>query len=205
MSPDRAAVPVRTVADRAARGFTEVFAPAVLAAAMPVTVALHDSDSVPAGLGWGLLAAGFSAVIPFGVILLGVRRGRLTDRHITLREQRRTPLLIGLASVLVGVLVLALAGAPGRLVTLVIGMFLVLLAVTAINHWWKLSAHAAVACASAVLLVALFGPVALVGVVGVAAVGWSRVRLRDHTPAQVLAGVLAGTVLAVVIFALLWR
>jgi hypothetical protein len=194
----------RTGLDRLARALTEVFAPAVLAAAMPLVVALHTAGGLGAGLAWGLLAALFSAVIPYGVILFGVRRGRLTDRHIGRREQRRGPLLIGLASVLVGVLALALAGAPRQLVTLVIGMFLVLLMVTAINHWWKLSAHAAVAAASTALLVLLFGPVLLVAVPVLLAVGWSRVRLGDHTAAQVAAGLLTGAALALGIFAVLW-
>lgn len=194
----------RPIADRVARGLTEAFAPAVLAAAMPLVVAVHASRGWWAGLGWGLLAVLFSAAIPFGVILLGVRRGRLTDRHIGVREQRRGPLLLGLASVLVGIGVLAVAGAPRQLVTLVIGMFLVLLLVTAINHRWKLSAHAAVAAASAALLVLLFGPVLLLSVIVVAAVGWSRVRLGDHSAAQVTAGWVAGTGLALAIFTVLW-
>jgi len=193
-----------TVVDRLARVLTELFAPAVLAAAMPLVVALHASATLAAGLAWGVLAALFSAVIPFGVILLGVRRGRLTDRHIGRREQRLGPLLVGLASVLVGVLALAVAGAPRQLVTLVIGMFLVLLMVTAINHWWKLSAHAAVASASTALLLLLFGPVLLLAVPVLLAVGGSRVRLADHTPAQVAAGLVTGAVLALGIFAVLW-
>ncbi|MEJ3742930.1 hypothetical protein WEI85_06545 [Actinomycetes bacterium KLBMP 9797] len=84
---------------RVARVITEVFAPAVLAATMPIVVALTAAPTLAAGLGWGALAALFSAVIPYGVIRYGVWRGTLTDHHMARREQRRRPLLWGLASV----------------------------------------------------------------------------------------------------------
>jgi membrane-associated phospholipid phosphatase len=190
----------RPLAGRAARILTEVFAPAVLAAAMPLIIALHVSRSVAVGLGWGLLAALFSSVIPYGVIWLGVRRGQLTDHHIGVREQRRKPLVLGLASVLIGLAVLTVAGAPRQLVAMVVVMFVVLLVVTAINQRWKLSAHAAVAAGSVTVLVLAFGPALLVTALVVLAVGWSRVQLRDHTPAQVAAGALAGVMLAIALF-----
>lgn len=192
----------RVAVRRAARVLTEVFAPAVLAAAMPVVIALHASDSVAAGAGWGLLVVVFTAAIPYGVIWLGVRRGQLTDHHIGERGQRRKPLMLGVASVLVGLTVLTVAGAPRELVVMTLVMLLLLLAVGVINLAWKLSAHAAVAAGSAAVLVIVFGPVLLIAVPVVAAVGWSRVELRDHTTAQVLAGA-AGGVLLSALFAVL--
>lgn len=193
--------PDRTPAVRAARAVTEVFAPAVWAAAMPLIVAVHASGWV--GLGWGALAAFFTAAVPYGVIWLGVRRGRLTDHHIGRREQRRTPLLLGLASVLVGIVLLIVSGAPRPLTAMVVAMFVVGAGVTAVNHYWKLSVHAAVAAGSVAVLVLVFGPVLLVGVLLVALVGWSRVVLRDHTVAQVVAGALVGAVVTGVAFAAL--
>ncbi|WP_432969111.1 phosphatase PAP2 family protein [Dactylosporangium sp. CA-233914] len=54
----------------------------------------------------------------------------------------------------------------------------------------------------AVLAVA-FGPALLATAVLVAAVGRSRVRLRDHTPAQVVAGTILGVLTTGLAFALL--
>lgn len=188
-------------ADRVARALTEVFAPAVLATAMPVVVALHSTlPAWLAGLGWALLAVGFCAVVPYGIIWLGVRRGSLTDHHIGLREQRRKPLLLGLLSVLAGLVALILLGAPRALVAMVVVMFAVLLIVTAINQFWKLSAHAAVTAASATVLVIIFGAALVAAFLITAVVGWSRVRLRDHTLGQVTAGAVAGVLIAVPAF-----
>jgi membrane-associated phospholipid phosphatase len=179
-----------------ARATTEALAPAVLAAAMPVIVALVAAPTVEQALGWGAAAALFSAVIPFGVILLGVRRGRYTDHHLGQREQRRLPLLVGVASVAVSLVLFAVLGAPRPLTAMVAVMLAVLATVTVVNHWWKLSGHAAVAAGSATVLTLLLGPALAVTWAAVPLVGWARVRLRDHTPAQVVAGALAGAAVA---------
>jgi hypothetical protein len=195
--------PPQTPVQRAARVFTEVFAPAVWAAAMPLIISVHAAGTVPAGLGWGLLAVVFSSVIPYGVIWWGVRRGELTDHHIGRREQRRKPLIIGLASVLVGLVLLIVLSAPRQLVAMVVVMLVVLLGTTAVNLRWKLSAHAAVSAGSATVLVLVFGPWLLFGAVLVALIGWSRVVLRDHTTAQVIAGTASGVLLAALVWTLL--
>ncbi|MFC4144750.1 phosphatase PAP2 family protein [Micromonospora mangrovi] len=170
---------------------------------MPLIIALHSTaPAVVTGLGWALLAILFCSVVPYAVIWVGVRRGRLTDHHIGVREQRRMPLVYGLLSVLVGLSVLILAGAPQPLIAMVVVMLAVLLVVTAINQAWKLSAHSAVAAGSVSVLIIVFGPALSPSLAIVALVCWSRVRLRDHTIGQVVAGSLAGTLVAVPTFLL---
>jgi len=188
---------------RVARGLTEVFAPPVLVATLPIVIGVHASRTVPAGLAWGLLASTFCAIIPNAIVWYGVRQGRLSDRHIGVREQRTKPLALGLASVLVGLVLLMLFGAPRELIALVVALFVGGLVATVINHYWKLSVHASVAAGSMVVLALAFGPALLATAVVVLAVGWSRVRLRDHTTSQVVAGTVIGTVVTGLVFGLL--
>ena len=198
-------------AQRVARVITEIFAPAVWAAAMPVIIALHAAATPQAGIAWRALAALFSSVIPYGVIWIGVRRGKLTDRHIGRREQRRVPLLAGLASVLIGLALLAVLHAPRQVVAMVAVMLVVLLGTTLVNQFWKLSAHTAVSAGSMTVLVLAFGPALLAAAALVALVGWSRTVLpdrtggqtHDHSVGQVLAGAALGMVLAGATFLLL--
>jgi len=190
-------LPTRPATRRIASVITEAFAPAVLAALLPLTIALHASEDLLTGLGWAGLAAVFSAVIPFGVIWLGVRRGQLTDHHIGKREQRRKPLLLGLGSVLIGLTLLIALGAPSDLVATIVVIFGVVLILTVVNMFWKLSGHAAVASGTASVLVIVFGPALLATFVIVVAVGWSRVQLRAHTPTQVVTGTIAGILIAI--------
>jgi membrane-associated phospholipid phosphatase len=207
MDVDDARASARTPARRVARAVTEVFAPAIWAAAMPLVVAVQATveatGSVAAGLAWGGLAALFGAVVPYGIIWLGVRRGHLSDHRIRNREQRVRPMLLGLLSVLVGLALLVLLGAPRALTAMVVTMFVIGAGCTAVNHYWKLSVHTAVAAGSSTVLVVVFGPELLASAAVVALTGWSRVEMGDHTPAQVLAGAAAGTALAAATFILL--
>ncbi|MFG2008807.1 phosphoesterase PA-phosphatase [Micromonospora sp. NPDC048868] len=186
-----------------ARAATEVFAPALLAALMPVVVGLHAASPVEVGLGWALVGSLFCSIIPNSLIWWGVRRGRLTDHHIRRREQRRRPLAYGLLSVLVGLAVMIGFGAPRPVLAMVVVMFALGLAVTVVNLAWKLSIHAAVAAGAAAVLVIEFGPALLASAPVVALVGWSRVRLRDHTVGQVAAGTVVGALIAAPTFLLL--
>jgi len=170
---------------------------------MPLVIALHAAESVRSGLAFGGLAVAFCSAIPYAMVWLGVRRGRLTDHHIGQREQRRTPLLLGLTSVAIGLTLLAVTGAPRQLIAMVAAGFIVGVGVTIANQFWKLSAHAAVSAGSVSVLVMVFGPVLLAGATIVALVGWSRVALGDHTTGQVLAGAAVGTTLSAVTFGLL--
>jgi membrane-associated phospholipid phosphatase len=193
----------RTRAHRLARLVTEVCAPAVLAALMPLVIAVHATGRWITGIGWGALAVLFSSAIPYAIIWLGVRRGHLTDHHIGVREQRRRPLTLALVSVVGGLVVLLLLGAPRQLVTMVVVMLGVLLVVGVVNQHWKLSAHSAVATGSATVLMIVFGVPLLAAFLVAALVAWSRVELRDHTTAQVITGALVGVLVAAPTYLLL--
>jgi membrane-associated phospholipid phosphatase len=166
-------------------------------------VGAHAGRTVAAGVGWGLTASLFCAVLPFVMIWRGVRQGRLSDRHIGVREQRTRPLLLGLACVLTGLVLLGVLGAPRELTALVVASFAGGAVATGVNHFWKSSIHAGVAAGSTVVLALIFGPAVLATGLIAAAVGWSRVRLGDHTTAQVVVGGLTGAAVAGVVFGLL--
>ncbi|MFY1587603.1 phosphatase PAP2 family protein [Micromonospora sp. WMMD734] len=177
-------------------------APAVLVTGLTVVIGWHGAGGVR-GLAWGLLATVFAAGIPFVYVLRGVRRGRLTDHHIGRREQRRVPLLFGLVSAAAGLALLAALGAPRPVLALVATGVVGLVVAVSVSHLWKMSIHSAVAAGTLVVLVLTFGPRLLPAVALLGLVGWSRVRLRDHTVAQVVAGGLVGALVAGLVFAAL--
>jgi membrane-associated phospholipid phosphatase len=197
--PSRLRLPWRL---RAARLVTEVFAPAPIVAALPLVVAWHDTSSAAAAIAWGVTASLFASVLPFAVILLGVRHGRLTDRHVGLRQERALPMLMGVASILVGLGLLVMLQAPRELVALVVSMTVGLSVSLLVTLWWKVSVHTAVAAGAATVLGLVFGPSLLAVWPLVGAIGWSRVELGDHTPAQVVVGAVLGAGVAATIFPL---
>jgi len=155
------------------------------------------------GLVWGLVAALFAAVLPTLFITRGVARGRWNDRNVGARRPRLIVLSFMLASVTAGLVVLAVLGAPPEL-TWYFGCMLASVAVlAAITTVWKISIHCAVASGSATILALLFGPRLMVTYLLVALTAWSRVALKDHSTAQVIAGCVLGTAAAVVTYAII--
>jgi membrane-associated phospholipid phosphatase len=182
---------------------TEVLAPAPIVAVLPLIVAWYSTPTAVMAIAWGLTASLFASVLPFTVILVGVRRGRFTDHHVGVRQQRALPMLMGIASVLIGLGLLVVFRAPRQLVALVAAMTVGLSVSLLVTLWWKVSVHTAVAAGAAVVLVLVFGPALLAVWPLVGLIGWSRVTLGDHTPAQVVVGALLGAVVAATSFPLL--
>ncbi|RAX45158.1 phosphatidic acid phosphatase [Arthrobacter sp. AQ5-06] len=177
--------------NRTARWLTEVFQPPVV-----VTLQLLFSPLVEAGfpgtIGYGALAALFVCVLPLFVLLGLVRLGKVTDHHVSNRKQRAPVLLMALGSVVAGLVVLQAAGAPRSVMVMVLAIVAGIIVLAAVSPFWKMSGHAAAVSSAAVISVLMLGPVWLPLVLLIPAVGWSRVVLRAHTVAQVVAGSLFG-------------
>jgi hypothetical protein len=155
------------------------------------------------GVAWGLVAALFAAAAPTVFITRGVRRGRWADRNVGARGPRLVVLGFILTSVALGLVVLWAFGAPRELTGYFGCMLGSVAALALITIVWKISIHCAVASGSVTLLAFLYGPWMCAGYILVALTAWSRVELGDHTRAQVLAGIAAGTLAAVVSYALI--
>jgi hypothetical protein len=160
------------------------------------------ADGVP-GLGWGLLAALFAAVLPTLFITRGVARGRWDDRNVGARRPRLIVLAFMLGSVTAGLIALAALGAPPELTWYFGCMLASVAALAAITTVWKISIHCAVASGSATILSLMFGPPLMLTYLLVALTAWSRVALKDHTTAQAIAGCVLGAAAAVVTYAVI--
>jgi membrane-associated phospholipid phosphatase len=156
-----------------------------------------------AGLGWGLLAALFAGVLPAVFISYGVRRGLWGDRTVGVRRPRLVVLGFITASVAAGLVLLTVLGAP-RLLTGYLAFMLGSVAVlAAITLGWKISIHCAVASGSVAILALTYGPLLLPCYLLVALLCWSRVALKDHALAQVVAGAVLGAGAAALAYAAL--
>ncbi|PTT69551.1 phosphatase PAP2 family protein [Arthrobacter sp. HMWF013] len=186
--------------NRTARWLTEVFQPPVV-----VTLVLLISPVIepgfPGTIGYGALAALFVCVLPLILLLALVRLGKVTDHHVSNRRQRAPVMLMALGSVVAGLVVLAATHAPRSVVVTVLAIVAGIIVLAAVSPFWKISGHAAAISSSAVISVLMLGPAWLPLVLLIPAVGWSRVVLRAHTLAQVVAGSLFG---AVVMAGLWW-
>ena len=158
-----------------------------------------------AGIGWGLLAALFAAVLPTLFISHGNRRGRWSDRNVGARRPRLIVLAFITWSVAAGLILLVAAGAPRMLTGYLAFMLASVAVLAAITTVWKISIHCAVASGSVAVLALTYGPPVLAGYALVALLGWSRVALADHTVAQVVAGSVLGAGAAALAYAAVVR
>ncbi|MFD0557568.1 hypothetical protein FB566_2843 [Stackebrandtia endophytica] len=187
--------------DRAAKIVTDVLAPWVVIIVACGLVAADATGTIGGTLLWGSLVAVFTSVIPMGVIAWGIRRGRISDVHVRHRSQRIKPLAGIALSATAGLTLMWLMKAPGTVVALSWALAIGVLTTGVITVFWKISFHTAVSSATAVVIGFLFGGGwAITAIAVVATIGWSRVRLGDHTVAQVLAGAAWGAAIALAVF-----
>src|SRR5215216_3975410 len=188
---------------RVARSVGELLSPPPIIVVLALTVAWASSPTLGTAISWGGVAALFASVLPYALILRGVRRGRLSDKNISLREQRIRFGVVAITSILLGLAVLAAFDAPAELVALLASIAVGVACGWVVTLWWKISVHAAIAAGAATVLLFVFGPALLVVWPLVAVIAWSRVQVGDHTPAQVLAGVALGVIVNATVFPLL--
>jgi len=111
-----AAAPSR--ATRVAKALTEVFAPIVLIVVLLFAVTIHASAHWRRGVLLAGIATFFVGVLPYAVMLVGIRAGRLRDRHLSERRDRPLMMVFGLASAATGLYLVHVMGAPRELFAL---------------------------------------------------------------------------------------
>ncbi|WP_370073005.1 phosphatase PAP2 family protein [Streptacidiphilus sp. MAP5-3] len=195
-SPQDASQEVPHDAPLWARGVTRVLDPQNVIVGVLVLVGAVRHGW--AGVGWALFAAVFAGVIPQGIITLAMRRGKVADRYVGDRAKRAKVLPVVLVSVVVGLVLMAVLGAPRELIAMILAMFATLVPIIVITAVlkWKVSLHTAVSGGAVAMLGVALGAWWALGYLVVGLIAWSRVVLRDHTVAQTMVGALLGAVVA---------
>ncbi|XAS67319.1 phosphatase PAP2 family protein [Micrococcaceae bacterium Sec5.7] len=184
--------PNRTRAsNRAARIITEVFQPPVVVTAQLLISPAID-PGFPGTTWYGAIAALFVCIIPLALVLLLVKLGKVSDHHVSNRKQRAPVLLMAVLMLVAGLLVLNAINAPQSVIVMVLAIVAGILVLAAVSPFWKISGHASAISSSVVITVLMLGTWWVPLLLLIPAVGWSRVVLRAHTPAQVIAGSLFG-------------
>ena len=191
--------PIRT---RIAWYLSNLFSPVVISLPFIILVALYHAHNVPFALGYAALTFLFLTIGPMIYILIGVRRGELTDTDVSVRSQRLRPLLFGLCSALLGLGILIITHAPKDLQTVLLISSVSGVVTILITLFWKISMHASSLASALTMLTILYGSYFIVALPLLIAVCWSRVVLRRHTIAQVIGGSLINIVVTAAILAI---
>ena len=143
---------------------------------------------------WVSFFALLFVLVPTAYIFYLMGQGKVTDFHISVREERIRPLSVIFVYSVFSLVLYGLVGGPGALVTLGYSCLALTGLWILVSLYWKISGHcAAIGALGAMVfayphetLVFVVPPLALL-------VGWSRVRLGCHSLAQTLAGLVLGT------------
>ncbi len=190
-------------ADKLAQVVSYVFHPLLVVIPTLVIAMVRLGSTLGQALFWTILSIAM-VNLPMALLLLwGVRSGKYTDASVSVREQRTSIYAVGGTCLVILLAVLIIVKAPAVIIACLISAVIATALGYWINRYTKLSLHsAAMAGCIAVLLwtapligviMAIFAPL----------VGWARIRLKHHTPVQILIGWMVSMICVFVVFQLM--
>ena len=186
-----------------ARFLSRVFNPIFVNIGSFFIVGFASMSTPAAGLKWAALCVLVLIVPPTSFYYVRLRQGAYSDEDVSVRQQRNELYLIGLIWVLISIAALSFVGLPRPFLALMIGALAMGLIGGLINLFWKISAHASSIASAATIALLYWRPLGILLWACAIAVGWARVRTRNHTPMQVLAGFGTAAMIVLVVFGLI--
>lgn len=168
------------------------------------------SFSLWSPIGLGLLSAPFSillcffcfAFVPFLSILYFYRKNAV-DLYVSKRETRTPFFLIAITSYSFAAIIFLLTNTK-IMFLLALGYITVSIILMVVNLFWKVSVHCAGVTGPIFSLIFVFGINAIPLSLIVGLVGWSRIKLKNHTFAQTLVGTLISLTVGIVEYSILY-
>ena len=183
--------------DRLARWISILFDSSVLS--IPIFLAFGWIESGITGMGWATLTLVIVTGIPLAYLLIGRKRGWVSDMEMTQRSERPRFILVSLGSDIFALLVLHILVGPKLLILIVLIYFFLAITMLTISSFWKISLHMAGVGGFSTALLFVFGLPALWALLSLPLVAWARLHRRKHTPAQLIAGAMAGALVATLV------
>jgi len=176
-----------------ARVLSDVFSPPVVWGVLSIPIAVRAAGSVSLAVPWAIIYIVFVCILPAVYIVVQVLRGKITDIHVRVRQQRILPFLITVGCSALACALLSVLGSPLLLTQFALITTLQVFMILVITLWWQISLHAMSIMTAVIVVGALYGfAPALVATPLIPIVGAARVVLRRHTVQQVIAGGLLG-------------
>ena len=190
-------------ADKMAEIISYIFHPLLIVIPTLVIAMVQLGSMVWEAIFWTVLSIAI-VNLPMALLLFwGVRSGKYSDASVSIREQRTSIYAVGGTCLVILLAVLIIGKAPVVIIACLVSAVIATVLGYVINRYTKLSLHsAAIAGCTAVLL----WTAPLIGVVMVVCaplVGWARIRLKHHTPVQILIGWMVSMICVFVVFRLM--
>ena len=191
------------MADRLARWISVLFDSSVLS--LPIFLALGYVSAQTLGLLWAILMLLIVTGIPLAYLLIGSKRGWVSDMELSRRDERPRFILVSLSSDVFALAALWLGNGPHLLRLIVLTYFCLAIVMFSISSFWKISMHMAGVGGFSTALVFVFGAPALWAFLSLMLVAWARLYRRKHDIPQLVAGAVAGILVTVLVFGWIGR
>jgi len=139
------------------------------------------------------------AFLPFLPVIYFYRK-KVVDLYVSKKETRTPFFLIAIALYSLAVIIF-FATNTKIMFPLALGYTFVTIILLFINKFWKVSVHSAGVTGPIFALIFVFGISALPLTSIVGLVGWSRIKLKNHTFAQTFAGTIISLIVGIAVFA----
>ena len=174
--------------DKLARIISTVFVPPSFIIIIFTLLAFHLETESPQRYITIFVALIFGFIFPIVMFVYYRKKGKIVDLDASIKEERTFPMSISVIFFIVGLVVLIAFNV--NIVSIAFWFCYIsnTLITIIINKNWKISAHTMGAAGPLAALTFLFGTIALVFLVVVVLVGWSRIQLKCHSIGEVIAG-----------------
>lgn len=185
---------------RLARLVTDIINPFLVSTIILVLLAFKDTARTADAIKWTLVSLALSVLPVFIVTVAMVRIKKLDALFDNPRQQRYVIYLLANVLAALGCALLWWLKAPRLLsVTFTAGL-IALVVFMALNYFWKVSLHTAFTAAAVVVVIMVYGAAAAWAVIFVPAVAWARLKLQQHSVAQIVTGGLLAAAIVAVVF-----
>ncbi|GAB4210130.1 MAG: phosphatase PAP2 family protein [Roseiflexaceae bacterium] len=179
---------------------SRIFHPIILNICAFLIVGFHALPSRTAGLGWTVASLLVQVVPPTVFYTIRARQGAYSDEDVSDRHQRNELYLFALATVVIGTLVLLPFGLPRPFLALMLSALAIGLICALVNLVWKISIHGASIASTATVALLYSRELGVALWLCALLVAWARIRTRNHTPLQVLAGFAVAALVVLAVF-----
>jgi len=166
---------------------THVFNPPVVAA-FTFLILLYSQSSI--SLPFVAVSLTFGTLVPLAVIFLLLKRGVVSDFFVSEKKERAKPFAGAILSYIIGSLMLWWLRAPLIVTASMLCYAGNTVLMMLITRQWKISVHASGITGPTTVLIESIGVWVSIFFALLIPVGWARIKMKAHTPTQIIAGAL---------------
>jgi membrane-associated phospholipid phosphatase len=182
---------------RSARLISNISHPLYVSPLIILVASFKNTSNTAAAFYWWGIYQIFAAIIPLADLIWRRRTGRISDWHVSKREERKWPLIFGIVYAAAGSLAFYLLSGPSILLASMLSGLALGMITFSVTSFWKISLHLMGNGSLTIILLAAFEE-PILSIFGLlllfylAAIGLSRYAVRAHTPSQIIMGAISG-------------